>query len=100
MELKLIELYQDKYSFFDVLFNEIKSIDEINNEFPQIKIDKRRGESFSGFFGNPNYTNGSNENARAAKIDLLIRLFGFLNQTNFYFFRFKSIFLIFSKIEI
>ena len=42
VDLKLIELYQDKHSFFDVLFNEIKSIDEINNEFPQIKIDKRK----------------------------------------------------------
>lgn len=42
VELKLIELYEDKYSFFDVLFNEIKSIEEINNEFPQIKIDKRK----------------------------------------------------------
>jgi hypothetical protein len=42
VDLKLIELYQDKYSFFDVLFNEVKSIDELNNEFPQIKIDKRK----------------------------------------------------------
>jgi hypothetical protein len=42
VDLKLIELYQNKYSFFDVLFNEVKSIDDINNEFPQIKIDKRK----------------------------------------------------------
>ncbi len=41
VDLKLLELYQDKYSFYDVLFNEIKSTVEINNEFPQIKIDKR-----------------------------------------------------------
>ena len=38
VDLKLIDLYRDKYSFFDVLFNEVKSIDEINNEFPQIDI--------------------------------------------------------------
>jgi hypothetical protein len=42
VDLKLIELYRDKYSFFDVIFNEVKSIEEINNEFPQIKIDKRK----------------------------------------------------------
>ena len=29
-------------SFFDLLFNEVKSINEINSEFPQIKIDKRK----------------------------------------------------------
>ena len=46
VDLKLIELYQDKYSFFDVLFNEIKSTEEINNEFPQIKIDKRKSSSW------------------------------------------------------
>jgi hypothetical protein len=42
VDLKLNELYQDKHSFFDVLFNEVKSINEINSEFPQIKIDKRK----------------------------------------------------------
>mgnify|MGYP000647540215 CR=1 FL=1 len=42
VDLKLIELYQDKHSFFDVFFNEVKSINEINSEFPQIKIDKRK----------------------------------------------------------
>ena len=42
VDLKLIELYQDKHSFFDVLFNEVKSINEINSEFPQIKTDKRK----------------------------------------------------------
>lgn len=42
VDLKLIELYQDKYSFFDVIFNEVKPIEEINSEFPQIKIDKRK----------------------------------------------------------
>ena len=35
-------MYQDKHSFFDVLFNEVKSINEINSEFPQIKTDKRK----------------------------------------------------------
>ena len=41
VEFELINLYEDKYSFFHALFNELKSIDELNNEFPKIKVDKR-----------------------------------------------------------
>jgi hypothetical protein len=38
---KLIELYGDKNSFFEFIFNEKKTIKEINSEFPQINTDKR-----------------------------------------------------------
>ena len=41
VDLDLISLYAEKYSFYHVLYNELKTIDEINNEFPKIKVDKR-----------------------------------------------------------
>jgi hypothetical protein len=37
----LDELYKDKYSFYDVLFDQLKTIKEINDELPTIKVDKR-----------------------------------------------------------
>lgn len=37
----LINLYGDKYSFYEVLFNQLKTIKEINDELPIIKVDKR-----------------------------------------------------------
>jgi hypothetical protein len=39
---KLDELYQGKYSFYQALFNKIKTVNQLNNEFPVIKIDKRK----------------------------------------------------------
>ena len=38
-------LYDTKFSFYDVLFNQIKTIQEINNEFPSLKVDKRKSVS-------------------------------------------------------
>lgn len=38
----LIRLYGDKFSFYHVLFDELKSIHQINNEFPTLKVDKRQ----------------------------------------------------------
>lgn len=54
---KLIMLYGDKNSFFEFLFDEIKTIKEINSEFPQINTDKR----------NTNYWEDAN---RLAKLKL------------------------------
>jgi hypothetical protein len=41
----LIRLYGDKFSFYHVLFDELKSIHQINNEFPTLKVDKRQDRS-------------------------------------------------------
>jgi hypothetical protein len=37
--------YGDKFSFYHVLFDELKSIHQINNEFPTFKVDKRQDRS-------------------------------------------------------
>ncbi len=39
---KLDTLYKEKYSFYDALFNELKTVNQLNKEFPTIKIDKRK----------------------------------------------------------
>lgn len=42
IDKKLEELYGNKYSFFHSIFNELKSVKELNSEFPNYKIDKRK----------------------------------------------------------
>ncbi len=42
IDKKLDILYNGKYSFFEAIFNEKKTINSLNNEFPKIKIDKRK----------------------------------------------------------
>ena len=37
----LTELYVNKYSFYEVIFDQLKTIKEINDEIPIIKVDKR-----------------------------------------------------------
>jgi hypothetical protein len=39
---KLDKLYKEKHSFYDALFNELKTVSKLNKEFPIIKIDKRK----------------------------------------------------------
>lgn len=39
---KLDELYGNKYSFFHLIFDELKSVQKLNGEFPNYKIDKRK----------------------------------------------------------
>lgn len=39
---KLDDLYKEKYSFYDALFNELKTVNKVNKEFPIIKIDRRK----------------------------------------------------------
>lgn len=41
----LDNLFLEKYSFYHVLFGEIKSICQINKEFPTFKVDKRQDRS-------------------------------------------------------
>lgn len=41
----LDNLYQEKYSFYHVLFGEIKTLRQINKEFPTIKVDKRKNQT-------------------------------------------------------
>ena len=41
VEKHIKNLYQGKFSFYDSLYGQIKTIDEINDEFPKIKFDKR-----------------------------------------------------------
>ena len=38
------KLYNNHYSFYQILFDEIKSTTEINNEFPKVKFKKRKSE--------------------------------------------------------
>jgi len=38
----LESFYQEKYSFYHVLFGELKTIQQINKEFPTFKVDKRQ----------------------------------------------------------
>ena len=42
IDKKLEELYGNNYSFFHSIFDEIKSSKELNGEFPNFKIDKRK----------------------------------------------------------
>ncbi|MDO9276045.1 MAG: hypothetical protein Q7T92_10915 [Lutibacter sp.] len=42
IDKKLDELYGDKYSFFHSIFSEIKSVKELNREFTNYLIDKRK----------------------------------------------------------
>jgi hypothetical protein len=39
---KLDELYHGKYSFYEALFNKMKTVNQLNKEFPILKIDKRK----------------------------------------------------------
>jgi len=42
VDLELNSLYGERYSFYESLYGEIKSIKEINGEFPKPKVDKRK----------------------------------------------------------
>ena len=42
IDSKLEELYDNKFSFFHSIFDEIKTVKELNSEFPNYKIDKRK----------------------------------------------------------
>tara|TARA_B110000971_G_C20023488_1_gene507564 strand:- start:86 stop:1528 length:1443 start_codon:yes stop_codon:yes gene_type:complete len=44
VDKELMLMYNEKYSFFDVLYGEIKSVKMINDEFPIIKFDKRKSD--------------------------------------------------------
>jgi hypothetical protein len=48
VDSELSSLYNDRYSFYHSLYDELKTLDEINKEFPTIKVDKRikRDERF------------------------------------------------------
>jgi hypothetical protein len=39
---KIDELYKEKHSFYDALFNELKTVNKLNKEFPIIKTDNRK----------------------------------------------------------
>ena len=41
VDSELISLYDNRFSFYHSLYNELKTIDEINDEFPKIEVDKR-----------------------------------------------------------
>lgn len=47
VDLEIDKLYEGNYSFYKSLFGEIKSTKEINNEFPKVKVDKRKSDYFN-----------------------------------------------------
>lgn len=44
VDKELENLYENNYSFYKVLFDEIKTVNEINQEFPKVKFKKRKDQ--------------------------------------------------------